>query len=408
MSLHEPGELSLPAIAGGTPLRAADYPRWPQPPAGAAEALLEVLESGNWDSRHGRFVRSFEERFAAYQEAEHGICVANGEVGLRVALEALEIGAGDEVIVPAYTFVASATAVVYAGGVPVFADVDPDTYCLSATAAEELISERTVALMPVHIAGLPSDMSRLSALAKRHGLKVIEDAAQGWGARCDGRAVGAQGDVGMFSFQASKNLACGEGGIILTNDAELASACRSIADNGRGASADRYSHVRLGTNSRLTDFQGALLCCGLDGYPEELKRRSRNAAALRAALGEIDGVEAQALPGAVDQSAWHLFVLRIAPRAFGAWTKFDLVRALVAEGVPATAGYDVPACDQAVFADSDCAPEHRRGECPVAERACASEAVWIRQNALLGGREDALDVARALDKLQRFSLSKVG
>lgn len=388
------------AAAGGTPLRTTPYPSWPQAGREELEALQQVLDSGAWSSTHGTRVSAFEKRFAAYQEAGFGVCVNSGEAALLLSLRAIGLPPGAEVIVPAYTFVATATAVLQAGGIPVFADVDPHSWCLDPEAAEALVSPATAAIMPVHFGGLPADMGPILELAADHGLAVIEDAAQAWGARYRGRAVGAIGNSGAFSFHASKNLTAGEGGIVLTNEAELAARCRSLSDCGRAASDHRYTHRLVGGNYRMTEFQGAVLCTQLDRYPQLLERRRRNAEKLRRELAQLPGVEPQALPEH-STHAWHLVVVRIQPQEFGGIPKSSLVEALAAEGIPVTGGYASPPYEQPLFSGGEGAGS-RRGPCPVAERGCASEVLWIRQRALLGSEEDALDAARAFAKVQRY------
>jgi dTDP-4-amino-4,6-dideoxygalactose transaminase len=386
------------ALAGGKPLRSTSYPSWPQAGPEELTALERVLRSGNWSSSYGSEVRTFEESFAEYQHARQGICVNSGEAALILAFKALQIPPGSEVIIPAYTFVASATAVVQVGAIPVFVDVDPDTYCIAPRALEEAIGPQTAAIMPVHFAGLPADMAPIMELAQHHGLKVLEDAAQAWGAHYGDRAVGAIGDAGGFSFQASKNLTAGEGGIIVTDDAEVAATCRSLADCGRAVTEQRYSHALLGGNHRMTEFQGAVLRAQLDRYPGQLALRTRNAAVLTAELKGLPGVVPLELP--MDRKhSWHLYVMRVDPQEFGGVSKATLVKALVAEGIPAAVGYSSPPYQQPVFKDGGVA-ESRHMACPVAERACQTEAIWVRHPALLGSEEDSLDVARALAKLQ--------
>lgn len=386
------------ALAGGAPLRDMPYPSWPQAGSEELTALERVLQSGNWSSSYGSEVRTFEETFAAYQDAQQGICVNSGEAALILAFKALQIPPGSEVVVPAYTFVASATAVVQVGAIPVFVDVDPDTYCIDPDALAAAIGPQTSAIMPVHFAGLPADMDPIMALAQRHGLQVLEDAAQAWGSRYGDRAVGAIGDAGGFSFQASKNLTAGEGGIIVTDDADVAATCRSLADCGRAVTAQRYSHALLGGNHRMTEFQGAILRAQLDRYPGQLELRTHNAAVLTEELRGLPGVEPLALPEGHEHS-WHLFVMRIGLQEFGGISKSTLVRALIAEGIPAAVGYSSPPYLQPVFENAGVAPSRHSG-CPIAERACEAEAVWVRHPTLLGSEEDALDVARALAKLQ--------
>ncbi|MEM3046659.1 MAG: DegT/DnrJ/EryC1/StrS family aminotransferase, partial [Candidatus Bathyarchaeia archaeon] len=205
------------ALKGGEPVRRTPFPKWPIWDERELRGLREVLESGVWGIG-GRKQKEFEERFAAYQDAAYGVTVPGGTAALEVALRAAGIGAGDEVIIPAYTFVATASAILAVNALPVFADVEPDTYTLDVASAERLVTPRTKAVIPVHIAGRPTDMDAVMELAARHRLTVIEDACQAWGAQWRGRGVGSIGHLGCFSFQSSKNITCGEGGIVLTND----------------------------------------------------------------------------------------------------------------------------------------------------------------------------------------------
>src|SRR5262249_30587312 len=206
------------AIAGVEPIRRTPFPRWPLWNQEEVEAVRAVVESGRWGAQQGDEVRHFEAEFAAYQEAAHGIAVTNGTVALKLALTAAGVGLGDEVIMSGYTFVATATAALEIGAVPVFADIDPHTYTLDPASAEACITSRTRALLPVHLGGRPADMEAIMALAQRHNLVVIEDAAQAWGASWQGRMAGTLGHVAGFSFQSSKNITAGGGGVVLHQD----------------------------------------------------------------------------------------------------------------------------------------------------------------------------------------------
>ena len=247
-------------------------------------------------------------------------------------------------VVPAYTLVASATAAVRARVVPVFVDVDPEAYCLDPSSVESMMSDRTAAIVPVRLAGLPADLGALTAIARRYGVAVVEDAAEAWGARREGRSVGAQGVAGIFSFHASKNIAAGEGGIVISNHTKIAERVRSLADCGRAGRSGRYRHVLLGGNFRMTEFQGAILSVALDRYPCQNRLRYDNALVLREALQQVDGVKPLELPENIESHAWHLFVMRVDPAVFGV-DKQMLVWALLAEGLPARAGYDVQVFD---------------------------------------------------------------
>ena len=258
-------------------MRTAPFPSWPVWDERDEQALLAVLRSGTWGAHAGTRVTEFGQRFAAYQQAEHAVCVTNGTAALEVALRAVGVGPLDEVIIPPYTFVATATAVLAIGAIPVFCDILPDTYLIDAADAERRITPRTRAIVAVHIAGQPADLDAVGDVARRHGLKVVEDAAQAHGAAWRGRRVGAIGDAGSFSFQSSKNLNAGEGGIILTDDREVAERAWSLANVGRIPDGAWYQHEGMGFNLRLTEFQGALLLSQLERLPEQFERRERNA-----------------------------------------------------------------------------------------------------------------------------------
>jgi dTDP-4-amino-4,6-dideoxygalactose transaminase len=255
------------ALAGGPPLRQKPFPQWPIWDQEEVDAVQAVVSSGRWGATQGTEVRHFEEEFAAYQDAAYGIAVVNGTVALKLALTAAGIGVGDEVIVPGYTFVATATAALEIGAVPVFADIDPHTYTLDPGHASACITPRTRAIVPVHLGGRPADMDALRSLAQRHDLMIIEDAAQAWGASWTDAKVGTLGDIGGFSFQASKNITAGEGGIMLCNDPTIGEMARSLSNCGRQPDGLWYAHYVLGGNYRLSEFHGAILRVQLRRYP---------------------------------------------------------------------------------------------------------------------------------------------
>ncbi len=261
------------ALFGGTPLRTKPFTQWPIFGVAEEERLLRTLRSGNWGRLDGSEVSEFERRFAAMHACTHGIAVANGTVSLRVALLAAGIRAEDEVIVPPYTFVSTATAVVEANAVPVFADIDLNTFNLDPAAVSAAVTPRTRAIIPVHFAGQPADMTAISAIAREHGLAVIEDAAHAHGARYQDRPAGSLGHMGSFSFQSSKNLTSGEGGIVTTNDDGPAESCRSIQNCGRVPDGLWYEHHVVSGNYRLGEFQGAVLNCQLDRLEAQANTR---------------------------------------------------------------------------------------------------------------------------------------
>ena len=396
------------AINGAAPVRTEPFPSWPMNLDASARAAGETVRSGRWGSIQGERVRSLEQRFASFQHAAHGIAVCNGTTALCLALQAVGIEPGDEVIVPAYTFIASASSIVMSNAVPVFVDIDPLTYNLDPDRVEEAITPRTRAVVAVYFAGLPADMDRLGEIAGRHGLSVIEDAAQAHGARWGDRGVGAIGSIGAFSFQSSKNLNAGEGGIMLTNDDELAAAARSLADCGHVAPGPRYNHFRIAGNNRMTEVQGTLLMVQMDHLEAQADLRHANGEYLTERLGAIPGIVPVARPAKADRHARHIYMFRYNEASFGGVPKTRFIEALRAEGIPASPGYSIPLYKQPVFTERNygiyrsqalSAVDYGAMNLPVTERACRSEAVWLSQNVLLGDRDDMDDIVRAVARI---------
>jgi dTDP-4-amino-4,6-dideoxygalactose transaminase len=277
------------AINGGEKTRTEPWPSWPVIDDSDRQALIDVLESGVWGVG-GPQVGAMEREFAEFHDAKHAVATTSGTVALELALRAAEIGPGCEVIVPPYTFIATANAPIMVGAIPVFADIDPDTYCLDPAAAEAAITPSTRAIIGVHIAGSPCDMDALKAVADEHDLVFIEDAAQAHGAEWRGTKVGAIGHLGAFSFQSSKNVCAGEGGVVTTNDDELAARAWSIHNVGRVPEGQWYDHRVLGANLRITGFQAALIRCGLKRLPALMDRRDECGFYLQERLDEIPGI----------------------------------------------------------------------------------------------------------------------
>lgn len=392
------------ALHGGEPIRTGPFPTWPAAPAAdpTETELTDVLTSGRWGSTHGSRVAAFEEDFARYQQAAHCVCVCNGTLALVAALRAAGVGIGDEVVVPPYTFIASAAAVTFVGAVPVFADIAPDTHLLDPGAAEAAITPRTRAVMPVHIAGRPCDMDAFAALGRAHGIAVIEDAAQAHGAEWRGRRVGALADLGTFSFQSSKNISAGEGGAVVTNDDRLADLLYSLANVGRVRGGAWYQHEHLGYNLRLTEFQAAVLSGQLRDHPGLQRRRESNAALLRTLLGQLDGVWLPPEDPAVTAHGRHLFLVRL-PDLGGAGRRDAFVRALAAEGIPCSSGY-VGLHRNAALRE-EIASLTKRLDLPYAEPVVpvtdrlASDTLWLPQPTLLGTPEDVHDIVAAFRKV---------
>lgn len=422
--------LSALALLGGAPQRRRPFPAWPVFDQAEEQALLAVLRSGKWwRFSYGEGVElreppageprsqvaEFQAAFARAHDVRYGVACANGTAAIEIALKALGIGPGDEVIVPAYTYVATATAVLMMNAVPIFADIEPDTYNLSLASAAAAITPRTRAIIPVHFAGQMADMDPLLELARAHRIAVVEDAAHAHGASYRGAPAGSLGAAGTFSFQASKNMTAGEGGIVTTNDADLASRCESYVWAGREAGRPWYEHYRLGWNYRLTEFQGAILRQQLARLAKQNARRMANAAYLSAGLAGIPGIRPLAHRSFADRHSYHLYLFRFDAAAFGL-DRATFLRALAAEGIPCLGGYTHPLYRNPMFLNHDFYPrgcpftcghypvevDYREfvARCPVAEQACR-EAVWLEHRLLLGDREDMDDIVAAVAKIYR-------
>jgi dTDP-4-amino-4,6-dideoxygalactose transaminase len=366
------------AIHGGRPVLTAPAPAWPEVEDADRQALLAVLDSRIWGGYHPS-VAELERRMAAAHGAAFGIAIANGTVSLEIALSALGIGPGDEVIVPPISFVASATAIARVGAIPVFADVDRDTINLDPARAAAAVTERTRAVVLVHFAGLPADLDAFVTLCRDRRLALIEDCAHAPGALWRGRPVGSFGVFGSFSFQASKNLTAGEGGMLVTSDPQRAETARSIANQGRQTGGAWYEHHRLGTNARLTGFQAALVMSQLDRLPQQMRRRHAAAERLRDGLKTIDGLAPTPplIDARVDSHAYHIFSMVLDAQRFGA-SRAQVVAALSAEGVPVTPSYPHPLYRNRLF---DSHP-HKVEDCSNAEEYCR-EGIWLPHQALL-------------------------
>jgi dTDP-4-amino-4,6-dideoxygalactose transaminase len=403
------------ALLGGVPCRTRPFPAWPIFGQPEEERLLRALRSGNWGRLDGHEVEEFEQRFAAMHGCSHGIAVVNGTVSLRIALMAAGIRSEDEVIVPPYTFISTASAVVEANAVPVFADIDLHTFNLDPNAVEAAITPRTRAIIPVHFAGQPADMDAIMAIAGQRGLIVIEDAAHAHGASYSGRPAGSLGHMASFSFQSSKNLTAGEGGIITTNDAALAESCRSIHNCGRVPDGIWYEHHVMAGNYRLGELQGAILNCQLDRLADQTAVRDANGRYLASRLSGLPGLYPQARTPACTRHGYHLFMLRFDAASFGA-PRAAVLRALEAEGIPCSAGYGFPLPDQPVFRNKAFGPylsgasarlEYSGTQCPTSDLICREQCIWLGQNLFLGARSDIDDIAGAFEKIYEHRESLV-
>jgi len=390
------------AVDGGTPVRNTSFPSWPIIGDRERELLNEVLESGHWGEITGDKSLTFARQFAAFQGAEFGVCVPNGTLALELALETLGVGYGDEVITTAYTFIATPGAILTMGARPVFVDIDSETNLIDAAEIEGAITSRTKAIVPVHIGGKPVDMDAVLEIGRKHGIPVLEDACQAWGAAWRGIPVGALGAMGTFSFQASKNISAGEGGAVVTNDSALFDLAWQIHDSGRSQHGGTFEHEIPGRNLRMTEWQGAMLIAQLERLPEAMATRQRNAERLIGGLDEVPGLRATKIDERVTSQGWHIFQMKYDPSAFGSRSREEFLAALRAEGIPCSPGYRPLTHLKAIHtAFRDRFGDEAVTSLPELPRtvAASEDTVWFGQTLLLGTDEDMDDVLAACRKI---------
>jgi perosamine synthetase len=411
------------AMLGGKPVRKKPFPAYPVIGNEEKQAVMEVLDSGQLStfsaSRQGflggRKIQAFEAAFAGYHGAHHAIAVNSATSGLHAAVAACDIGPGDEVIVPPYTFTATATAVLHHNAIPVFVDIHPTSFCLDPACVEAAITPRTKAVIAVHLLGHPADMDAILAIAHRHGLKVIEDCAQAPGARYKGRLVGTMGDCGVFSFQETKNMATGEGGMVITNDAELAERVRMVRNHGEAVvagEARKYLTSTIGWNYRMTEIEAAIGLVQLGKLENLNQARKELAGYLLENLPAHPALTYPVEPSSVDH-VYHVFGMRYDEARLGV-PRSRFIEALIAEGVPAGPGYPRPLYHNPLFQDRMAYGKHgcpftchlyggvvsyAKGLCPVAEDLCSSSALWTFVVRPPATADDMQDIVAAFEKV---------
>jgi len=404
------------AIKGGKP-EAEELkrlvPEWPIYSKEDICAIREVLESRRWCRLHEPSKATlFEQKFARFHDAKYGIAVANGTVAIELALKALDIKIGDIVLVPAITFIASASAITEVGAIPIFVDIDPETGCISPTSLRETLEEypEAKAMIVVHYSGYPVDMDKILAVANEYNIRVIEDCAHAHGTEWKGRKVGAIGDMGTFSFQESKTLTSGEGGIVLTNDDKLAEKARLIHNIGRVLGKPGYMHYILSSNYRMTEFQAALLLSQMERLPQQIEIRHRVGKYLASKLRKIGGVEPLKDDERITNRGYYFFVFKYDSKEFDGLPKEKFLEALNAEGVPAGSGYGMPLYRQPAFARKNLEqifplnlvekmPRYEEMYLENAELFSRME-VTLPQTLLLGGEKAADLVVSSIKKIK--------
>jgi dTDP-4-amino-4,6-dideoxygalactose transaminase len=411
-------DTGTPAILGGQKLRTKPWPVWPiWKPATDEEQVLKILRSGVW-SRAG-VVTEFEKKWAETIGAKRCLAVVNGTNALIASLIQLDIGGGDEVIVTPYTFISSIQAVLMAGAMPVFVDIDPETFQINPDKIEAKITSRTRAIMPVHILGLPANMERIMEIAKKHDLFVVEDACQAWLAEINNKKVGTFGNAGCFSFQNSKHLPLGEGGAIVSDDEKFIDRCYSYHNMGLPyggvIGAVGVGSVMLGTKIRITEYQAAIGLAQLGRLDEQTTTRNINAEYLRSKIKHIPGIVPYKLYKNVTRAAFHMFAFRYKKEEFQGLSRSKFLEALSAEGIPNLGGY-APFLNKQPYLNNafqsknyqkmypkemlDFDKYTEQNKCPENDVLC-EEAVWLMQNLLLAEKSDMDDIAAAIEKIHK-------
>ena len=405
-----------PAILGGQPVRTKPWPAWPDwNPKTDEEMVLKVLRSGVWS--RAEVVTEFEKQWAKTIGTKRCLGVVNGTNALITALSQLDIGAGDEVIVTPYTWISSIQAVLLVGAMPVFVDIDPDTYQIDPQKIEAKLTSRTRAIMPVHILGMPADMDSIMKIAGKHNLLVVEDACQAWLAEINHRKVGTFGNAGCFSFQNSKHLAMGEGGAVVSDNEEFIDRCYSYHNvgfpYGTVIGSVGAGSVMLGTKTRLTEYQAAIALAQLGRLEPQTTTRNINAEYLKSKISDIPGIIPYKLYSNVTRAAFHMFAFRYKKEEFKGLSRDNFLKALRAEGIPNLSGYSPFLNKQPYLSNSFKSKNFRKmyppemldfnkyseqNQCPENDALCM-ESVWLMQNLLLGTQSDLDDIPRAIVRI---------
>jgi dTDP-4-amino-4,6-dideoxygalactose transaminase len=401
------------AIMGGKPVRDRSFSPWPLIAENDERTWMEVLRKKRWCRLDGDYATRFEEVWSQALGAKHCLAVANGTSALITALAALDVGPGDEVIVPPYTFVATINAVLVHHALPIFVDTDPETFQIDARKIEAAITGRTACILPVHLGGSAADMDTILAIGQKRKLPVLEDACQAHLSQWKDQKLSTLGALGCFSFQASKNLNSGEGGAIMTSDDRLYEQCKSFHNNGRGATGG-FQYARNGANLRMTEFQAALLLEQLTRVEAQSRRREQNAAYLSELLRETPGITPARMYEGCTRNSYHIYMLTYDPSHFGGLPRARFTEAMRAEGIPCSGGYTPlyrePFLKHTLESRAYRAiyPERRISEylaqihCPTNDRLC-EQAVWMMQTTLLGPRSDMDQIADAVRKVQKHA-----
>jgi len=406
-----------PALLGGPRVFTGRTPNWPIYDDTEEQAMIDILNSSKWGRLDGSATAKFEEEYAKMTGTKHCLATSGGTTALYTMLGALEIGPGDEVIIPAYTFVATYNVVVLNYALPILVDTDIESFQIDPRQMERAITKETKVLMPVHMGGVPADIDRIMAIAQKHKLPLIEDACQAPGSEWKGKKVGSYGIGGAFSFQSSKNLTCAEGGAITTNDSDFYRACFSFHHQGQTSAPAGLAtgDGTRGTNVRMTEWQSRLLLAQMTRFEEQTKKRSENAAYLSKMLSEIPGISPAKLYNGVTGVSYHFYMFRYNQARFSGISRERFMEALRAEGVSVSIGYGHLHRDPFVtalaknrhylkiYGEKTMQQWLERNKCPQNEKLTSEQALWLNQRALLGSRQEMEQIAEAMRKIQKYA-----
>jgi Predicted pyridoxal phosphate-dependent enzyme apparently involved in regulation of cell wall biogenesis len=406
-----------PVLLGGRKPTGYGFSKWPVYDQSEEKALLDILHSNEWGRLDGSVTAKFEAEYARINDTTHCLAVSSGTSALYTMLGALDVGPGDEVILPVYTFVASYNVVVLNYALPILIDTDPETFQIDADKIEPAITKQTKLIMPVHIGGSPADMDRVLEIGRNHNLPIIEDACQAHLAEWKGKKVGSLGLGGAFSFQSTKNLNCAEGGAITSNDEAFIRKCYGFHNQGQGGTSTSYTtgEGTRGTNLRLTEFQANLLLAQMTRLEQQAGKRSENAAYLTNLFNEIPGIIPAKLYEGTTNSAYHLYMFRYDKSKFQGLSRERFIEAMSAEGVPCSTGYGQ--MNSSAYVQGLAENKHYlkiygekgmrewldRIRCPQNDTLTKEESVWFTQTMLLGSRTDMEMIADAVRKIQKYA-----
>ena len=400
------------AINGGGPIREKPWPSWPVWDETAEPEMIKMLRSGHWWRGNGDYVEEFERKYAEMIGTKRCLGTASGTAALLVASHVLGVDAGDEVLVSPYTFIATYNVIFMNKALPVFVDTDPETLLLDPSKIESRITDRTTAIMPVHIYGLPVDMDPVNEIARRRGLKVIEDACQAWLTEYKGKKAGTLGDLGCFSFQNSKHIPTGEGGAITGNNDEIMDRCYAFHNCGREYGTFKWESPlpTRGSNRRMQQMQAIMLMSQMNRAQADFDKRLANARYLNQKLAEIPGIHPHK-PVADDvKPSYHMYPVRFDNKVFNGASKDSIMKALRAEGIPCYEGYGPQntygLIEEALssrgykrlFPEARLRQYREENILPGNDQVC-EQTVCFFQNMLLGEKQDMDDIVHAVTKL---------